>query len=69
LGRQAPRFGGVRGEKAVLGDRREAARDERVRSTGAGAQEGGVFRQLDGELGQEVVADDPELSLSRLQQR
>src|ERR1700722_3565581 len=59
----------VGGEKAVLGDRGETLRDQRLGLTGLSAQERSAVRKLDGELGQEIVADDPELSFRRLKQK
>src|ERR1700677_943584 len=56
-------------EKAALSDRGQDTRHERLGSTGLGAHECSAVRQLDGKLGQEVVAEDPELSISRLKQK
>src|ERR1700722_881242 len=68
MGKPGVNLGSIGREKAVLGDRRQAARHERFGSTGLSAQERCAFGQLDGEPGQEIVADDAELSFSGLKQ-
>ncbi len=69
IGEPGADLGRVGREKAALRDRGQAPRHELLGPTGLSAQERSAVRQLDGKLGQEIVAEDPELSISRLKQK
>src|ERR1700735_1095552 len=65
IGEPGADLGRVGREKAALSDRGQAPRHELLGSTGLNAQKRSAVRQLDRKLGQEIVAEDPELSISR----